>query len=954
MKKLLTYTLSLLAAISCLQEERSPEEILVPSPVKVDCSEASFSLTSKVPKGSEKLVEECGFLVGTAKDLADAVEVAGVMVENAFSAELPSRKYGSTYYICSYITNGHGSEIRSDVRQFEMKALDEYVELDEVELISYDAGKKQAEITLAAEIWEGVDVSEVGVCYGESEDLTVEGKRAKGKLSEDGVISITLKNFTDAVQYYLRPYVMDDEYIAYGDVVPFLIPSVPVVKTYPAEEVTSTSVLLSGEVERGENITERGFVWLNGQGVPTVDSYKLKVEGEFGKYTASLTELEANQKYTYRAYVIGNQITCYGDIVNFTTIADLPSLSASKVSEVTESSATFSCKVTSQGGATVTEVGFYYSTQKDINLETAMKVSDDFSTENFTLSVDGLEGGAVYYVKAYAVNSAGEANNAIVNFKTLRAAPTVNTKGYTKLSVTSAELSGEVIYDNGEDVYERGFVWMKGAGSPTTSSNKLSSEGELGAYTATLTDIEPNQIYSFRAYAINSVGTAYGEVMQLEIIVDLPIVVTSEVTGITENSAMSGGDVLSNGGAEIWSKGLVWGMRENPTIENSSKTDEGAGMSSFSSVMTDLFSGFTYYARAYATNIAGTSYGEVRKFRTAGDQVEHLMPANSFIVSESGKYVFETVKGNSYESVGLVASAEVLWESYGTDEKPIVGSLVSSVIVQGGAIVFEVPSPYREGNAVIAAKDASGTILWSWHIWLTDQPQEQVYYNNAGTMMDRNLGATSATPGDVGALGLFYQWGRKDPFLASSSISSSTMAKSTITWPSAVSSDSSNGTIAYATEHPTTFITYHSRNYDWYYTGSSSADNTRWQYKKTIYDPCPAGWRVPDGGENGVWSTAIGSSPSHNISYDDTNKGVNFAKELGNDAIIWYPASGYLDYNVGSFYFVGDFGHYWSCSSDSSDSNLVYYLIIGNNTDAGNIGSNHRTCGQSIRCLQEQ
>ena len=103
---------------------------------------------------------------------------------------------------------------------------------------------------------------------------------------------------------------------------------------------------------------------------------------------------------------------------------------------------------------------------------------------------------------------------------------------------------------------------------------------------------------------------------------------------------------------------------------------------------------------------------------------------------------------------------------------PAVGDLVKNVSYSNGEITFRATD--RKGNAVIAAKDAAGNILWSWHIWLTDQPVEHVYKNNAGTVMDRNLGATSATPGDIGALGLLYQWGRKDPFLGSSSISSNT------------------------------------------------------------------------------------------------------------------------------------------------------------------------------------
>ena len=131
--------------------------------------------------------------------------------------------------------------------------------------------------------------------------------------------------------------------------------------------------------------------------------------------------------------------------------------------------------------------------------------------------------------------------------------------------------------------------------------------------------------------------------------------------------------------------------------------------------------------------------------------------ANCYIISSPGAYKFNTVKGNSSESVGAVASAEVLWESFGTDTAPAVGDLIKSVKYSDGYIAFQTASAFKEGNAVIAAKDASGIILWSWHIWLTDQPQGQEYFNGAGTMMDRNLGATSATPGDVGALGLLYQ-----------------------------------------------------------------------------------------------------------------------------------------------------------------------------------------------------
>ena len=105
--------------------------------------------------------------------------------------------------------------------------------------------------------------------------------------------------------------------------------------------------------------------------------------------------------------------------------------------------------------------------------------------------------------------------------------------------------------------------------------------------------------------------------------------------------------------------------------------------------------------------------------------------ANSYIVSEAGSYKFTPTKGNSSESVGSIATAEVLWETFGTDVTPNVGDLIKSVLYKDGYIAFQTADTFKDGNAVIAAKDVDGNILWSWHIWLTDEPQEQVYYNNA-------------------------------------------------------------------------------------------------------------------------------------------------------------------------------------------------------------------------------
>lgn len=323
--------------------------------------------------------------------------------------------------------------------------------------------------------------------------------------------------------------------------------------------------------------------------------------------------------------------------------------------------------------------------------------------------------------------------------------------------------------------------------------------------------------------------------------------------------------------------------------------------------------------------------------------------ANSYIVSKAGDYKFKaTHKGNSTSStVGTINSAVVLWESFGTSTAPSEGDLVKNVAYSDGYIRFTATA--AEGNAVIAAKDASDKILWSWHIWLTDKPAEHVYANSAGTVMDRNLGATSATPGEVGALGLFYQWGRKDPFLGSSAISGYNVAKSTKTWPGRAESSAETGTIAYAVTHPTTFISNVDEysNRDWYYTGDNTTDNTRWtesENAKSVYDPCPAGWRVPDGGTDGIWNTAGFDDPT----FDGTNKGKTFSN---NGIEIWYPAAGYLAYdNVLSK--AGTSLYCWTATPwpDSAHAINLYFK-----SGSQNLATNHgiRVIGCSVRCCKE-
>ena len=318
--------------------------------------------------------------------------------------------------------------------------------------------------------------------------------------------------------------------------------------------------------------------------------------------------------------------------------------------------------------------------------------------------------------------------------------------------------------------------------------------------------------------------------------------------------------------------------------------------------------------------------------------------ANCYLVNGAGSYKFKAVKGNSLENFSNGYRADVLWESFGTSTTPNVGDLITNVAYKDGYISFSTPATFKSGNASIALRDSSGKILWSWHIWCSAEGwNDQVYPNNAGTMMDRNLGATSATPGDIGAFGLMYQWGRKDPFMGTCAMSGATLAASTGSWDVA----SSGNNMDFAVENPMTFAT------DWYGGGVAGEGWHTSESEKGLYDPCPVGYRLPDGGANGFLATALGTSSNafNSAIMKWTNSG--FTWTLADDTTAaWYPAVGYRNHDSGALSNVGSRGYYWSASPYPSNSYYAYclYFYYGY-VHPANYGN--RGYGQSVRCVRE-
>ncbi len=288
------------------------------------------------------------------------------------------------------------------------------------------------------------------------------------------------------------------------------------------------------------------------------------------------------------------------------------------------------------------------------------------------------------------------------------------------------------------------------------------------------------------------------------------------------------------------------------------------------------------------------------------------------------------------------------------------------------------------GNAVVQIKNDADSVLWSWHIWVTNyDPNNQingvVHTLNNGqrdyVFMDRNLGATRTDydSTDAGMCGLYYQWGRKDPFPGSGGwnnekpILSGEVSSFTLTTVRGITP---------SVRFPANFITDPDNSHpDWSLTGNEYLWNSE-SGTKTVYDPCPSGWRVPkfsgvDAATSYPWYylenaaiTATTYTSTTNAIYGgtkildgDTFRGWNFFKTVDGvtTSLGSYPACGYL-YVKGNFVAVGAFGN--SYVADSYGANSIYVLHFVENhvflsSDFPGGSSFGKAHGCTIRCVKE-
>jgi hypothetical protein len=296
----------------------------------------------------------------------------------------------------------------------------------------------------------------------------------------------------------------------------------PKLSTTQVLNVKSDSATVVGfVVASGDGFSERGVCYATQTGPTTSDSKTIFSDPVTkATFAVKLSGLAYATKYYARAYAISANATIYGDEVTFTTSPVVPTLTTAVITLITGNSATGGGNVTVGGGADVTARGICFGKNHNPSV-TATKTSNGTGTGAFVSLLTGLKGNTVYYVRAYATNSAGTGYGPEATFTTLVDLPVVTTTAATAITKVSAVSGGEVTYDGGGTLTARGLAWSTTANPTIDGTVVLDSGTGISVFISNLTGLVLNTTYHVRAYATNSAGTAYGADISFTTLADI-------------------------------------------------------------------------------------------------------------------------------------------------------------------------------------------------------------------------------------------------------------------------------------------------------------------------------------------------------------------------------------------------------------------------------------------------
>ena len=530
---------------------------------------------------------------------------------NTFTCSLDSLAYSTTYYIRAYAINAAGIAY-GEQRFFTTLAPYIAVSTSSVSNITCVSATCGGDVTAGNPF----AVSARGVCWSTSAYPTLADSHT---VDSSGIGSFTSSitglqpNTTYRVRAYAIYYNADT---VYGGQRTFVtLTDLPMVTTATLSDISYTTATCGGEVtyEGIAAVTARGVCWSTSQNPTINDSLTVDSSG-LGSFISFITGLQPNTHYYVRAYATNSVGTVYGTQRSFSTPVGTPVVSTNIISSITDSSAVCGGNVTNEAAYAVTARGICWSTSQNPTINDNFTV-DSSGLGSFTSLITGLQPNTRYYVRAYATNNSGTAYGVRRSLITTAKNPSVTTSAVSNITCIAADCGGTVSSDGISGVTAKGVCWSTST-NPTITDSLTIDGNDVGSFTSHITGLQPGTHYYVRAYATNNAGTVYGTQRQFTTPVATPTITTNGVNRISSTSVTCDGNVSYEGIAAVTARGVCWSTSPNPTL-NDNHTVDSSGVGSFTSLITGLQPFVHYYVRAYATNSAGTAYGNEIEFSTS-------------------------------------------------------------------------------------------------------------------------------------------------------------------------------------------------------------------------------------------------------------------------------------------------------------------------------------------------
>lgn len=328
-------------------------------------------------------------------------------------------------------------------------------------------------------------------------------------------------------------------------------------------------------------------------------------------------------------------------------------------------------------------IGVCWNTTGSPTLDDNNTIDLEGGTGTFTSKLNALTPETTYYVRAYAkyfsLSGGSIEYGNEVTFTTKKAdgpppKPVVLSVAVSSVTEYTAKITGNVTDNYGNGISKRGICWND-TGNPTGQgywdSVRIVGSG-VGEFTTTIDGLLSGTKYYVKAFAVSyGVGYYSNEVSFVTkgdglVVIDVPKLSTTLVSGITANTAVCGGDVTDDAGSAITAKGVCWNTTGYPTMLDDC-TKDGRGLGSFTSKLTGLKPGTIYYARAYATNATGSGYGLLMMFTTKTSNAVKTIPELSTNATSSVNTDSVTASGTVTDDGGSAITVRgFCWNTAGS------------------------------------------------------------------------------------------------------------------------------------------------------------------------------------------------------------------------------------------------------------------------------------------------